>query len=121
MDPPDPAITAMSQCDRATRCSCVANCQVSALSERSLSLCMLQPNRMTPDGARNSLRLRFAAAATSLALLTSCATQPTGSPQAVAAAASLREARSHALPAETRAADYLRAAALTAPDIRNGT
>src|ERR1041385_3658078 len=82
---------------------------------------MAHPNRMTTDYPRISLRFRFAAAATSLALLTSCATQPAGGPHVVAAAASLREARSRAVSAETRAADYLRAAALTEPDIRNST
>ena len=76
---------------------------------------------MTPHHSRTSLWIRFTAAAVSVALLTSCATQPAGRPQAVAAAASLREARSPALPAETRAADYLRAAALAAPDLGNST
>src|SRR5689334_11186860 len=76
---------------------------------------------MTTDHPRISLQFRFAAAASSLALLTSCATQPAGRPQTVAAAASLREARSPTVSAETRAADYLRAAALTAPDLGNST
>ena len=74
---------------------------------------------MTTDYPRIMLRFRFTAAAISLALLTSCATQPAGSPQTVAAAASLRQARSPAVSAETRAADYLRAASLTAPDLGN--
>jgi len=76
---------------------------------------------MTTDHPRISLQFRFAAAASSLALLTSCATQPAGRPQTVAAAASLREARSPTVSAETRAADYLQAAALTAPDLGNST
>ena len=82
---------------------------------------MLRPDRMSTNHPRTSLGFRLTATATSLALLTSCATQPAGRPQAAAAAASLREARSPAVSAEARAADYLRAAALTAPDIKNGT
>ena len=81
---------------------------------------MVYPNRMTTHHLRVSLGFRVAAAVTSFALLTSCATQPTGGAKAVAAAASLHEARSPAVSAETRAADYLRAAALTAPDLGNG-
>src|SRR4029453_956269 len=50
-----------------------------------------------------------------------CATQPAGSPNVVAAAKSLRAARSTQLSVETRAADYLEAAALTAPDLGSGT
>ena len=81
---------------------------------------MVYPNRMTTHHLGVSLGFRVAAAVTSFALLTSCATQPTGGAKAVAAAASLHEARSPAVSAETRAADYLRAAALTAPDLGNG-
>jgi pimeloyl-ACP methyl ester carboxylesterase len=76
---------------------------------------------MSTDHPRTSLGFRFSAVATSLALLTSCATQPAGSPAAAAAAASLHQARSPAVSAEARAADYLRAAALTGPDLGNGT
>lgn len=84
--------------------------------------CNRRSNRLrSSDRLRSSLCFRFAAVATFLGLLTSCATQPAGRPQTVAAAASLHEARSPTLPAETRAADYLRAAALTAPDLGNGT
>jgi pimeloyl-ACP methyl ester carboxylesterase len=76
---------------------------------------------MSTDYRHVSLWFRLTAAATSLALLTSCATRPAGSPHVVAAAASLREARSPAVSPETRAADYLRAAALTTSDLGNGT
>jgi pimeloyl-ACP methyl ester carboxylesterase len=65
--------------------------------------------------------LSFAAVGTSLALLTSCATsQPVGSPRDITAATSLKEARSSQLPPEKRAADYLLAAALTAPELESG-
>ena len=94
---------------------------VPQMTWRSLSPSMAHPDRMTTDCPRLSLQSRFAAAATALALLTSCVTQPGGGPHVVAAAASLREARSPAVSAETRAADYLRAAALTAPDLGNNT
>jgi pimeloyl-ACP methyl ester carboxylesterase len=65
--------------------------------------------------------LRSVAVGTSLALLTSCATsQPVGSPRDITAATSLKEAHSSQLPPEKRAADYLLAAALTAPELESG-
>src|SRR4051794_18255329 len=60
--------------------------------------------------------LRFVSAVLCLALAASCATQPEGSPREIAAAKILREARSTTIPTETRAADYLQAASLTAPE-----
>ena len=60
------------------------------------------------------------ATVTCAVFLASCATQPAGSPNVVAAAKSLRAARSSQLSAEARAADYLQAAALTAPDLGSG-
>jgi pimeloyl-ACP methyl ester carboxylesterase len=66
------------------------------------------------------MRLRFVTVATSLLFLASCATQPVGRPQDVAAAGFLHQARSQQLSPETRAADYLQAAALTAPDLGSG-
>jgi pimeloyl-ACP methyl ester carboxylesterase len=67
------------------------------------------------------LGFRIVAAATCLTLLASCATrQPAGQPQDVAAERSLREARSLRLSLEARAADYLRAAALTAQNLGSG-
>ena len=70
---------------------------------------------------RISRRLRVAAAIALFLSLTSCATQPVGRPQDLAAAKSVKEARSANLPLETRAADYLEAAALTAPKLGSGT
>jgi pimeloyl-ACP methyl ester carboxylesterase len=64
---------------------------------------------------------RIVAGATCAIFLAGCATQPAGSPNVVAAAKDLRAARSTQLSVETRAADYLRAAALTAPDLGSGT
>jgi triacylglycerol esterase/lipase EstA (alpha/beta hydrolase family) len=64
--------------------------------------------------------VRFNAALICIAFLTSCATQPTGRPQDTAAR-SLRAARSPQLSLEVRAADYLKAAALSAPDLGSGT
>src|SRR5215831_11337901 len=65
-------------------------------------------------------RLRFVAGSTAIVFLTSCATQPVGRPQDVAAVQHLRAARSQQLAPETRAADYLEAAALTAPALGSG-
>ncbi len=76
---------------------------------------------MFPDLRHIRKRVRFAAAITCAVFLTSCAIQPVGRPQDIAAAKSLRDARSTQLPLEVRAADYLQAAALTAPDLGSGT
>src|SRR4029077_3460539 len=76
---------------------------------------------MFPDLRYIRQRVRFAAAITFAVFLTSCATQPVGRPQDVAAAKSLRDARSTQLSLEVRAADYLQAAALTAPNLGSGT
>ncbi len=64
---------------------------------------------------------RFVAALTCSVFLTSCATHPAGTPEAATAAQSLRNARSVRLSLETRAADYLRAADLTAPNLGSGS
>jgi len=67
-------------------------------------------------------RWQGAVAAVACAIfLTDCATRPIGSPQEIAAANSLRAAQSHELSSEERAADYLRAAALSAPELGRGT
>jgi triacylglycerol esterase/lipase EstA (alpha/beta hydrolase family) len=76
---------------------------------------------MKPDRINIPKRLRLIAALTGVIFLAGCATQPAGSPNVVAAAKSLRAARSTQLSVETRAADYLEAAALTAPDLGSGT
>jgi triacylglycerol esterase/lipase EstA (alpha/beta hydrolase family) len=74
----------------------------------------------------NGARIRIAAwqrvvaVVTCASLVASCATRPVGQPQDVAALNDLRAARSHHLSLETRAADYLQAAALTAPELGSG-
>jgi len=70
---------------------------------------------MRPDRSKVPKRLRFSAAVTAIAFLTSCATQPRD-----VASQSLRAARSQQLSLETRAGDYLQAAALTAPALGSG-
>src|SRR2546423_12448808 len=76
---------------------------------------------MIPDLRHIRRHVRFAAAITCAVFLTGCATQPIGRPQDLAAVKSLRAARSQQLSLETRAADYLEAAALTAPELGSGT
>src|SRR5204862_1641751 len=68
------------------------------------------------------MRFRVITAATCLALFAGCATTPqTASRLQYAPAASiLREARSSQVPVETRAADYLQVAAMTAPLLGTG-
>lgn len=55
-----------------------------------------------------------------IVFLTSCATQPIGRPEDVLAAQRLRAARSQQLSPEARAAEYVQAAALAAPDLGSG-
>ncbi|HEY6153523.1 MAG TPA: alpha/beta hydrolase [Candidatus Udaeobacter sp.] len=66
--------------------------------------------------------IRLVAAVTGLALLTSCATAPqiARGPEYPPAAGLMREARSANVPVEKRAADYLQAAAITAPLLGSG-
>src|SRR5689334_15732343 len=60
--------------------------------------------------------VRFIVAGTCLSLLASCATAPkTARPEYPSTASIMREARSTNVPVETRAADYLQVAAMTAP------
>jgi pimeloyl-ACP methyl ester carboxylesterase len=77
-------------------------------------------NRTSTDNRYISLVFRVTAAATALTFLTSCATQPAGRPQEVAAMKCLREARSPQLSPEARAANYLQAAALSVPELGSG-
>jgi alpha/beta hydrolase family protein len=72
---------------------------------------------MNPKYSKTSIRLRVIAAGTCLALFVGCATTPqtAGRLQYAPAASILREARSSQVPVEQRAADYLQAAAMTAP------
>src|SRR5438128_775892 len=75
---------------------------------------------MIPDLRHIGKHGRFAAAITCAVFLTSCATQPIGRPYDLAAVKSLRAARSEQLSLETRAADYLEAAAFAAPELGAG-
>jgi pimeloyl-ACP methyl ester carboxylesterase len=74
---------------------------------------------MTTDPLKGRKWLRLSAALTCVVFLASCATQPTGRPQDTAVR-SLRAARSAQLSLEIRAADYLEAAVLSAPDLGSG-
>jgi triacylglycerol esterase/lipase EstA (alpha/beta hydrolase family) len=78
---------------------------------------------MNPNHPRTPVWLRFIAATTCLALFASCATAPqTGrGPEYAPTASIMREARSASVPAETRAADYLQAASITAPLLGSGS
>src|SRR5438046_6954441 len=70
----------------------------------------------------NTARLRVFAAATLATFLAGCATpQKLTRNEQPAVTAALREARSPTLPPETRAADYLKAAAGAAPQLGSGT
>ena len=66
--------------------------------------------------------IRLIAAVTCLAFLASCATAPRTArgPEYPPTASLMREARSASVPVEKRAADYLQAAAVTAPLLRSG-
>ena len=78
------------------------------------------PTFMRPENANLSIRL--IAAVTGLAFLTSCATAPqvARGPEYGPTASIMREARSENVPVEKRAADYLQAAAVTAPLLGTG-
>ena len=69
-----------------------------------------------------SVRLRLVAAATCLAFFVGCATAPHAArgPEYASTASVMHEARSLQVPVEQRAADYLQAAAITAPLARTG-
>src|SRR5437016_11828374 len=66
--------------------------------------------------------IRLIAGVTCVALLTSCATAPQTArgPEYAPTASIMREARSANVPVEKRAADYLQAAAMTAPLLGTG-
>lgn len=76
---------------------------------------------MNSDTYKISNSLRTVAALTAVVFLTGCATQPIGRPEDVAAAKSLKKARSMHLSLEARAADYLRAASLSVSNLGSGT
>src|SRR5215510_4078899 len=68
------------------------------------------------------ISIRLTAAVTCLAVLTSCATAPQTArgPEYAPTAGLMSQARSSQVPVETRAANYLQAAAVTAPMLGNG-
>src|SRR5256885_4800263 len=76
---------------------------------------------MKPDRSKIAIVIRFIAAATCVAFFAGCATTPQGasSPQYAPAQNIMREARSSQASVEKRAADYLQAAAMTAPLLGN--
>ena len=78
---------------------------------------------MNPNHPRTPVWLRFIAATTCLAFFASCATAPqTGrGPEYAPTASIMHEARSASVPVETRAADYLQAASITAPLLGSGS
>ena len=78
---------------------------------------------MNPKLSKAAIRFCFIAAGTCLALFAGCATTPqqAGRPQYGPAANSLDEARSSHVPVEKRAADYLQAAAISAPLLGTGS
>ncbi len=75
---------------------------------------------MKPGHTIGSIRL--IAAVTCIAFLAGCATAPQTShgPEYAPTASIMREARSLSVPVEKRAADYLQAAAVTAPMLGSG-
>src|SRR4029453_16570206 len=79
-------------------------------------------NRMNPKHSKTSVRIRLSAAITCFAFFAGCATTPqtAGRLQYAPAASIMREARSSQVPVEKRAADYLQAAAMTAPLLGTG-
>ena len=72
--------------------------------------------------SKTPIGLRLIASITCLTFFASCATTPqtAGPAQYATASDSLREARSSHVPVEKRAADYLQAAAITAPHLGKG-
>src|SRR5258708_15197405 len=68
------------------------------------------------------ISIRLIAGVTCVALLASCATAPQTArgPEYAPTASLMREARSANVPVEKRAADYLQAAAMTAPFLGTG-
>ena len=76
---------------------------------------LASPTLMKPEDTKASIRL--IAGITCIALFASCATAPqtVRGPEYAPTASLMREARSANVPVEKRAADYLQAAAMTAP------
>lgn len=78
---------------------------------------------MNPSLPKRAIQLRLIAASTCIVFFAGCATAPqtARSPEYAPTANIMREARSPQVPAEKRAADYLQAAAMTAPLLDTGT
>jgi pimeloyl-ACP methyl ester carboxylesterase len=78
---------------------------------------------MNSSPPKLSIRFRLIAAATCAAFFVGCATTPqtARSPEYAPTADIMREARSSQVPVEKRAADYLQAAAMTAPLLGTGS
>ncbi len=78
---------------------------------------------MNPNHPRTPIWLRVVAATTCLAFFASCATAPQTArgPEYAPTASIMRQARSANVPVETRAADYLQAASITAPLLGSGS
>jgi pimeloyl-ACP methyl ester carboxylesterase len=79
-------------------------------------------NLVIPKDSRIPTQIRVIAAGTCVVFLVGCATTPqtTRGPEYAPAANMMREARSSNVPVEKRAADYLQAAAMTAPLLGTG-
>src|SRR6476646_4039843 len=77
---------------------------------------------MNPSPPKLSIRFRLISAATCAAFFAGCATTPQTArgPEYAPTADMMREARSAQIPVEKRAADYLQAAAMTAPLLDSG-
>src|SRR4029453_15954821 len=77
---------------------------------------------MNPKHSKTSVQIRVSAAITCLAFFAGCATTPQTArgPEYAPTASLMREARSANVPVEKRAADYLQAAAMTAPLLGTG-
>jgi pimeloyl-ACP methyl ester carboxylesterase len=81
-----------------------------------------QKENVNFNHSKTSVWISLIAAGTCLALLAGCTTTPqTAGPQYAPAANGLREARSSNVSLDIRAADYLQAAAMTAPLLGTGT
>ena len=78
---------------------------------------------MNPKHSKISIPIRLIAAITCVAFFVGCATTPrtVRGPEYAPAANMLRTARSPQIPVETRAANYLQAAVITAPLLGTGT
>src|ERR1041385_2033140 len=88
----------------------------------TIDLSQHHPNPMNVSPPKISIRLRLIAATTCVVFFVGCATAPQTArgPEYAPTADVMREARSLQVPVEKRAADYLQAAAMTAPLLGSG-